>query len=562
MRMTELLTTTPIAQRRSVRGLKKRVLTSFDAGKIIPLSYEWLHREDAVQSGRVRINVQSEMFADGMPMNGIAVNVYAHAVSQACYERFGGSIDEVNKSYAKENGAAGSVVPFFENNKVWNGTSITTVSDSFAKTLDTTANFYGAGSSIYTPDTFLQTMGIHTQSDKYNTTPVEAYNAIVNHRRKARSKSLPLRNAFDHTLAEAFWLNTGYNDIVADFDAKLLDGEVTLQGLTFQAPIKSATALRDINGVQHSATSHTPDGNIYVPSMTGTDIIDEGDMYLFEDIYAELSTGGNATMSLADLDQARKTVAYAKMRSKYDWITDEYVINLLMQGITIPSLLQTQPILIGKKSTMLNFNERFATDGANLDTKVANGSATIDMNISTPRMPYGAVIMYTMEVVPEQLWERSKDPFLYTTDTDTLPNSLRDTLDPQKVQIAKADILDVNHSTPNATFGYQPLNNQWKMDCVRVGGKFYRPANDAYTEDRQKIWGTETLNPTLSESHYLVKDLHKKIFADQVADSFTATIMSDLKVSGNTVFGTSLLESDASSDFDTITTQVDSSRIA
>jgi len=549
MRMTELLTTTPIAQRRSIRGLKKRVLTSFDAGKIIPLSYEWLHREDAVQSGRVRINVQSEMFADGMPMNGIAVNVYAHAVSQACYERFGGSIDEVNKSYAKENGAAGSVVPFFESNKLWDpGNEVVRLlySDNFD-----TVNHYNSG-----VDTFYQTMGIHTAATSNNTTIVEAYNAIVNHRRKARSKSLPLRNAFDHRLAEAFWLNTGYNDIVADFDAKLLDGEVSLQGLTFQAPIKAPNALY---GTATSSEGGTATG--HAPHQDAV-LIDEGDMYLFEDIYAELSTGGNATMSLADLDQARKTVAYAKLRSKYDWIDDQYVIDLLMQGITIPSLLQTQPILIGKKTTMLNFNERFATDGANLDTKVANGSATIDMNISTPRMPYGAVIMYTMEVVPEQLWERSKDPFLYTTDTDTLPNSLRDTLDPQKVQTVKADTLDVNHNTPNSTFGYQPLNNQWKMDCVRVGGKFYRPANDAFTEDRQKLWGCETLNPTLSESHYLVKDLHKKIFADQVADSFTATVMSDLKVSGNTVFGTSLLEADASSDYDTITSQVDSSRIA
>jgi hypothetical protein len=549
--MTELLTTTPIAQRRSVRGLKKRVLTSFDAGKIIPLSYEWLHREDAVQSGRVRINVQSEMFADGMPMNGIAVNVYAHAVSQACYERFGGSIDEVNKSYAKENGAAGSVIPFFEYNKAYDHTNNTIyTSTTSVATWDTNTN------TSFKFKEFYGTMGIHTQATNLNSTPVEAYNAIVNHRRKARSKSLPLRNAFDHSLAEAFWLNTGYNDIVADFDAKLLDGEVSLQGLTFQAPIKAPNAL-------YGTASNADGANIagHSPHQDAS-IIDEGDMYLFEDIYAELSTGGNATMSLADLDQARKTVAYAKLRSKYDWIDDQYVIDLLMQGITIPSLLQTQPILIGKKSTMLNFNERFATDGANLDTKVANGSATIDMNISTPRMPYGAVIMYTMEVVPEQLWERSKDPFLYTTDTDTLPNSLRDTLDPQKVQIAKSDVLDVNHSTPNATFGYQPLNNQWKMDCVRVGGKFYRPSNDAFTEDRQKIWGCETLNPTLSESHYLVKDLHKKIFADQVADSFTATVMSDLKISGNTVFGTSLLEADASSDYDTITAQVDSSRIA
>jgi hypothetical protein len=556
--MTELLTTTPIAQRRSVRGLKKRVLTSFDAGKIIPLSYEWLHREDAVQSGRVRINVQSEMFADGMPMNGIAVNVYAHAVSQACYERFGGSIDEVNKSYAKENGAAGTVIPFFESNKYYHHAldQVNSISEAYGSNMDLETD-----PNVAT-GTFFQTMGIHTQSSLNNTTVVEAYNAIVNHRRKARSKSLPLRNAFDHSLAEAFWLNTGYNDIVADFDAKLLDGEVSLQGLTFQAPVKAPKYSRDHMTGTATSNDTTTETLGYSPAMSGADIIDEGDMYLFDEIYAELSTGGNATMSLADLDQARKTVAYAKLRSKYDWIEDEYVINLLMQGITIPSLLQTQPILIGKKSTMLNFNERFATDGANLDTKVANGSATIDMNISTPRMPYGAVIMYTMEVVPEQLWERSKDPFLYTIDTDTLPNSLRDTLDPQKVQIAKADTLDVNHNTPNATFGYQPLNNQWKMDCVRVGGKFYRPANDAFTEDRQKLWGCETLNPTLSESHYLVKDLHKKIFADQVADSFTATVMSDLKVSGNTVFGTSLLEADASSDYDTITSQVDSSRIA
>jgi len=556
MRMTELLTTTPIAQRRSVRGLKKRILTSFDAGKIIPLSYEWLHREDAVQSGRVRINVQSEMFADGMPMNGIAVNVYAHAVSQACYERFGGSIDEVNKSYAKENGAAGSVIPFFESNKYYIPSTNSVGASGFPQNVDTNSI---AGGDTAT-DIFYQTLGIHYQSSTHiNSTIVEAYNAIVNHRRKARSKSLPLRNPYDHRLAEAFWLNTGYNDIVADFDAKLLDGEVSLQGLTFQAPIKSLKATSN----KTAANNDTFTGSYgYSPEQLGSSIVDEGDYYLFDEIFAELQAGGNATMSLADLDQARKTVAYAKMRSKYDWITDEYVINLLMQGITIPSLLQTQPILIGKKSTMLNFNERFATDGANLDTKVANGSATIDMNISTPRMPYGAVIMYTMEVVPEQLWERSKDPFLYTTDTDTLPNSLRDTLDPQKVQTVKADTLDVNHSTPNSTFGYQPLNNQWKMDCVRVGGKFYRPANDAFTEDRQKLWGCETLNPTLSESHYLVKDLHKKIFADQVADSFTATVMSDLKVSGNTVFGTSLLEADASSDYDTITAQVDSSRIA
>jgi len=351
--MTELLTTTPIAQRRSVRGLKKRVLTSFDAGKIIPLSYEWLHREDAVQSGRVRINVQSEMFADGMPMNGIAVNVYAHVVSQACYERFGGSIDEVNKSYSKQNGAAGSVIPFFETNKVYltNTQSVHNTGTDSTNEIDERALF-GASSS----DVFYKTLGIHTETQNLNMTPVEAYNTIVNHRRKARSKSLPLRNAFDHSLADAFWLNTGYNDIVADFDAKLLDGEVSLQGLTFQAPIKS-TAYRETSSVGgYAVNDAVPNSsNIQVPGSVGSNVIDQGDMYLFEDIYAELTTGGNATMSLADIDQARKTVAYAKLRSKYDWIEHSYIIDLLMQGISIPSLLQTQPMLVGKKISNVKF---------------------------------------------------------------------------------------------------------------------------------------------------------------------------------------------------------------
>jgi len=547
--MTELLTTTPIAQRRSVRGLKKRVLTSFDAGKIIPLSYEWLHREDAVQSGRVRINVQSEMFADGMPMNGIAVNVYAHVVSQACYERFGGSIDEVNKSYAKQNGAAGSVIPFFESNKFYRHDNNTVHLQGNYSSVDT-SQFFGSGN-----DTFYQTMGIHTEATQMNTTVNEAYNAIVNHRRKARSKSLPLRNAFDHTLADAFWINNGMQNIVPDYDQNLIDGQVTLAGLTFQAPIKAPNALY---GTASDASGGTIAG--HAPHQN-TSIIDEGDMYLFSDIYAELTTGGNATMSLADIEQARKTAAFAKLRAKYDGIDDEHVIDLLMSGIRVPEEALKQPILLGRQRAMIGFNQRYATDGANLDKSATNGMATIDMSIRTPAMNTGGVIMITAEIVPEQLWERKKDYFLYTTDPDTLPNYLSDVLDPEKVAVVKNDHADVNHATPDGTFGYAPLNHEWQKDAVNVGGKYYRPANDAFDEDRSKIWTAESTNPTLNEDFYLCSGLHKKVFADQVSDSFEITCLTDMSIVGNTVFGAGLQETDATSDYDTITSQVDSSRI-
>ena len=409
-------------------------------------------------------------------------------------------------------------------------------------------------------DVFYQTMGIHTQASNFNSTVVESYNAIINHRRKARSKSLPLRNAYDHTLADAFWINNGMQNIVPDYDQNLIDGQVTLAGLTFQAPIKAPRYRGDgITGIATNNDSTDLVGT--APAMNGTDIIDQGDMYLFEDIYAELSTGGNATMSLADIDQAKKTAAFAKLRAKYDGIDSEFVIDLLMSGIRVPEEALKQPILLGRQRAMIGFNQRYATDGANLDKSATNGMETIDMSIRTPAMNTGGVIMITAEIVPEQLWERKKDYFLYTTDPDTLPNYLTDYLDPERVDVVQNSHLDVNHATPDGTFGYAPLNHEWQRDAVNVGGKYYRPANDAFDEDRAKIWTAESTNPTLNEDFYLCSGLHKKVFADQVSDAFEITCLTDMSIVGNTVFGAGLQETDATSDYDTITSQVDSSRI-
>jgi len=552
--MTEMIPNSPIAVQKSVRSAKGRVLTSGDAGKILPLKYEWLHREDGVRSGKVRVNVEM-METSEMLMNGVGITLYAHFVPMLAFDRFTGSMDELNRSYKKQNGAAGSVVPFFESNKFYQSSTNTVHTHSNANNADT-IDYYTSASDI-----FYQTMGIHTQASNLNTTPVEAYNAIVNHRRKARSKSLPLRNAFDHTLADAFWINNGMQNIVPDYDQNLIDGQVTLAGLTFQAPIKAPKYSRD--GITGTATANntTTDTLGFSPAMSGAEIIDQGDMYLFDEIYAELTTGGNATMSLADIEQARKTAAFAKLRAKYDGLESEYIIDLLMSGIAVPDEALKQPILLGRQRAMIGFNQRYATDGANLDKSATNGMATIDMSFRTPSMNTGGVIMITAEIVPEQLWERKKDYFLYTTDPDTLPNYLSDFLSPEKVSRVQNDHADVNHATPDGTFGYAPLNHEWQRDAVNVGGKYYRPANDAFDEDRAKIWTAESTNPTLNEDFYLCSGLHKKVFADQVSDSFEITCLSDMQIVGNTVFGAALQETDATSDYDTITSQVDSSRI-
>lgn len=548
MRLTEMVPSTPIPTQRSLRTDRGRVLTSADAGKILPLKYIPMLREDAVQRGRVRVDVLMQETAE-LLMNGVRVDVMAHYVPMLAFDRFNGSMEELNRSYQGQAGIAGSVVPYFN-------------TETSAAALDTTA---GAAA------TFLQTMGIHTQAATLNTTVRDAYNVIVNHRRKARSASLPLRAENDWTLAEAFW-SLDNNHIVPDFDQKLIDGEVALKGLTFKAPVKSdgLSLIADHGFYESSGGWAPPDTitNVYAPaskpsSTNGDQTIDlDAGEFLFNGIWAELTQGGNATMSLADIDQARKTAAFAKLRSMYDGIEDDHIIDLLMEGIRVPEETMKQPILLARGSTMLGYQQRYATDAANLDQSVTNGYATIDLNLRTPAMNTGGVIMITAEIVPEQMWERKKDYYLYETNPDNLPNYLRDVLDPEQVEVVKNDHLDVNHSTPNGTFGYAPLNHEWNRDMVNVGGKYYRPANDAFSEDRAKIWTVETIDPTLSADFYLVSGLHKKVFADTVADSFEITCLSDMQISGNTVFGQRLLEADATSDYEEITNLVDTNRIA
>jgi predicted Rdx family selenoprotein len=538
--MTEMVPSAPIQVQRSTRRDRGRVLTSADAGKILPLKYIPMLREDAVKRGRVRVNIEMMETAE-LLMNGIRVDVMAHYVPMLAFERFNGSMEELNRSYKGEAGIGGTVVPFFESNKFYN-------QSTNAVNVDSPVTFDTGNWGIHGVDTFYQTMGIHTQASTFNTTVVEAYNAIVNHRRKARSASLSLRNAFDHTLSEAFW-SLDNNHIVPDFDQKLIDGEVALNGLTFEAPVVSPSIL-EVNGYRAPADTNA----------TPTAVNADGER-VWNNVYAELTSGGNATMSLADIEQAKKTAAFAKLRSMYDGIDDEHIIDMLMEGIRVPEETMKQPILLSKKSTMIGYNQRYATDAANLDTSVTNGFASLECSIRTPQMNTGGVIMITAEIVPEQMWERKKDYFLYETNPDNLPNYLRDVLDPEQVSIVKNDHLDVNHSTPNGTFGYAPLNHEYQRDMVSVGGKYYRPANDAFDEDRAKIWTVEQTDPSLSEDFYLVSGLHKKVFSDQVADAFEITCISDMEITGNTVFGQRLLEADATSDYQEITDLVDSARI-
>lgn len=539
MKITEQVSGSPLRVQRSLRGDNLRALTSGKAGKILPLAYFPLLREDAIRRGPVGVTVRMAETVHPL-INAVVVKLYAHLVPFSAFERFSG-MDEFNNSYAGDSEAASffSTVKFGPNQPLW------------------------------------KTLGIHYRLNAdVNAAPIEAYNTIVNFRRKARSKHLPLRDSLKRdTLARAFWSHPIMHDVVPDYEQALIDGEIPL-GINFDAlppesllPVtglaydrqqvagfpnipygEQVTIYRheDLPGGKYSAghKDYGPSPPVNTSKHFGMKISDgRPDVYaVLPDLFEEMRTKG-LSVSLSNIELAKQTVAFAKLRQQYQGIGDDHLIDLLMDAIRVPPESLRQPILIGSASGTIQMNERFAMDGENLDMSRTTGAVSLAMNLRTPPINTGGIVMVTAEITPEPLFERLGDRFITTVDPNELPQFLRDYLDPKKVELVENREIDTLHDSPDGLFGYRGLNRGWDRDYTRAGGKFSRPVNDAYVEDRQRFWVVESNNPTLTEDFYLVSnDLPYTPFADRTADPFEILTVSALQIEGNTVFGKKLHE--------------------
>ena len=217
------LLTTPLTPRRSTRIDQKTVITSGNAGKIIPVACIPLLREDGVKRSRMQIAVEMMETAETL-FNGVNVTVNAHLVPKLAFDRFNG-MDDLNRSYQgvpREDGE--TPIPFIE-----------------------THTFSQADNEFY------KTLGMHAQgSATVNRDYIEAYNTVVNFRRKERSSSLSMRTMTDTSLAQAFWNHTTMAHIVPDFDQAIIDGEVALNVVNQVMPLISE--------------SKTTSGSHYIPS--------------------------------------------------------------------------------------------------------------------------------------------------------------------------------------------------------------------------------------------------------------------------------------------------------
>lgn len=510
------MSTTPIPTERSVRSVDIRVLTSLPAGRMVPISAFPLLREDRIKSSTIRVSFELMETVEAL-LNAVNVNVKAYLVPHVAFERFSG-FDELNRSYEGiPNQEGGPVTPYFE-------------------TMD---------SGAYGSNDIHKYLGLHSPDFvPVNTAYVEAYNMIWNFRAKNRSKSLPLRAKLEKTLAKAFWQHDAFRHVVPDFDQAVIDGQVALNVVSDSLPVKSKPGVPIRVGYQGGNTGTLRVGNTSGNINKGGTIPGANqDMELIDGLWAELQQNG-ISVSLSNIALAEKTKAFAKLREMYQG-QDNYITDLLMDGITIPEQTYRQPILLADKSTIFGIAKRYASDGPNLTKSVVNGMTYVDLQIVTPTIPCGGIVMLVAEITPEQLWERQADALLMTNSVDQLPQYLRDYLDPEKVEVMKNEEVDTSHGNPNGTFGYVPLNHRWAKSTPRVGGRYFRPTtNTAFDEDRQRIWAVETNDPVLSADFYVCNVMHTKPFVVTNKDIGEALARGMVNIEGNTVFGAQLIEAD------------------
>ncbi|HTN61993.1 MAG TPA: hypothetical protein VL147_10600 [Devosia sp.] len=541
MKNVNRMSTTPVKYPRSKRNQAIGKITSVQPGVCAVIASIPMFRGDALKSTRVGFSIEMAETKDRIA-NKVRARVTAYLVPWLAFERFNGSRDEMDRSYAGEQGLGGTVVPFID-----------------------TAVAGAHGTSL-----FHKTQGLHLDPGvSYNTMYLEAANIVWNFRAKQRSPKIAQRLRLDDTPLPAFWGAGRFEHLVSDFDSASMDGQVALNVVDARMPVRGIAKASSIwepgttgpvfdsGGETVNYEGYSPvDGSVpnrvfYVKKAEGTG---------YPDVWAELEQNG-ITVSLANIEMAKKAQAFAAMRSKYEGHDDDYIIDTyLMNGLRIPDQALKQPMLIADQTVAFSQAQRHATDSGHLDEKAVSGFAEGSITLRCPALDVGGIVIVQVEILPDQLWERSPDPFLHATSVAEFPEAMRDFADPEKVYFVTNGEIDADHSDPDGLFGFAPLNWKWNAFGPGIGGKFFKPAAGGGTNVlRQRFWAHEEVDPSLSENFYLCKGLTTSIFLDETSDPFELTLQGNAVLDGLTQFGRALIE--ATDNYEKVMENMDQTRV-
>lgn len=521
--------TAPLSPPRTQREIAMDVGTSVPAGRMTPIAAFPLLREDALKTSTIFAKVDLMEAAEAV-RNPIKVRFLAYFVPFLAFSKFDGGRDEFDRSYTKLAGANGQpVTPFFE-----------------------TVSAGAVGSNL-----IHRYLGFHAPANaQVNDAYIRAYNIIWNFR--ARNRSQTLFNAKKRletatSLAPAFWNHEQFKYIVPDWDDVAMEGAVDLTFTSAMVPVQAPGT---------AGTAAVPDK--YVSQSADKNIAFNSPYLEANRMYANLAAAG-VKMSLANIELATRTMWYAEAKAQFEGLVqgdlpDNVAIDLLMQGISVPDKMWQQPILVADKTVIANLDKRWATDGANLTSAVVNGEAATSLNLVMPRCPTGGIMMVVAEILPDQFFERMQDPLLFTTDVATLPNAMRDDLDPQKVERVANGFIDTSHASPNGLFGYAPLHFKWQAKYSRLGGKFFRAApSSTFNQDRAQFWTVEVQDPQYNADFMISENMNQLPFVLLNTDVGEAQLMGSVVIDGNTQFGERLIENDNA--YNEVLAKVDQTRI-
>ena len=525
----------PVAHAKTQRTDAVSVVTSSFGGKLVPLKMIPLLREDGILNSSLSINVQMAETAD-MLLNPVRISAMAYLVPKSAFERFP-DMGTIERSYNGQPEIDASVVPWF---------------DTFT---------YSAPPPGQTVDPgIFKTLGLHAPDQAViNSDYIEAYNAVWNYIAMQRSSSLTLRDRLDTTLAPAFWEHTQMKHVVPTFDSAMVEGEIPVafanQGLVPIGTTAAENTVLEMNDLNSDNTRSMVTNIGTNPQPVNSSSNTQSVANMFADLQAD-----GVSISLANIEQARETQAWAKLRNQYQGMSEDWMIDQLLSGVRLSDEALQQPILLDHSDTIVGMSERYATDGDNLSKSVADGRTSLSLNLRAPALQTGGVVVICGQALPEMIYERQRDYYMRSTSVSDLPLRTADELDPQPVETIKNGEIDESHSLPDDLFGYAPLNHRWMRRSPNVGGKYYRTSpSDVWSESRNRIWSTEVLDPTLGPDFYIANEVSHEVFASQNADPFEWWLAGDVRISGLTYFGETLRE--AQGDYDAVLSQVPTERL-
>ena len=547
--------TTPVKFNKTTRKDASVLMSSARAGIVVPAGYIPLLPGDSA-SGRVGIDIQLKEMPKPL-LNAVHANVQAWVIPKSAHPKFAGR-DELQHAFTgdviKALGAPDRTPPAYFT--LLNGAALTTAVNS----------------------PMFKTLGLHpVAGSPVNTDLIDAFQLVYNFRLAAHSSRLPRRKYAAEDVAEAtsmqraFWPSSRFSRVVPDYERALVVGALDLDVAAGRLPV-SGIGLTPVNaaaahgpknymsyeGVQTAGEHWEVGENVNGPKL----VVEKAATGLRTKIFAEM--GGQAvTVSLADIDKARTTQAFAKLRTAYagndttGFDNDDTLVSMLMQGLPVAEDDFKRPWLLDSQRVPVGFAERFATDAANLDQSVTLGRASAVLSLNVPVLPEGGVIVFTIEVLPERVDERMSDEWLQAASVDALPNALRDVQRTEPVDLVLARRIDAKHTAPNQIYGYEPMNDKWNRDTTRLGGDFYMATpGGGWTENRSNIWQSEIVNPNFTGTHYLAPArFPHDVFSDTTAHAFEFVCRHTVAITGLTQIGDVLVE--ANGDYEAVQSVLD-----